>query len=423
VTEPVETTIGDIATSVLGGPFGSSLGRKDYVEEGVPVIRGAQLSGEGRFSLDDLVFVTEGKADRHSGNLAFPGDLVVTQRGTLGQVGIIPYDSPFKRYLLSQSQMKITVDPARADASFIYYLLLSPAGQHRLTSGVLSAGVPHINLTMLRELRISIPDLRTQQSVAHLLTVIDDLIDNNRRRVALLEEMAREIYKEWFVRFRYPGHESVPLVDSPLGPIPQGWGAVRLSDLVSTQYGYTESATTEPIGPKYLRGMDINKRSYIDWSKVPFCPIAENEFEQFAVRRGDVFVIRMADPGKVGFCEEDVDAVFASYLVRMRPTTTNLTPLFLFFALSDTEYQNWVTGASTGATRKSVSARVMTEYSMVLPPPRVQAAFEDAVGPMRTELGTLVRNNATLTGIRDLLLPKLVTGQIDVTSLRLDVVT
>ena len=111
--------------AMVGGPFGSALGRKDYGEEGVPVVRGAQLSGPGLFSHDDLVYVSEEKADRHSGNLAFPGDVLVTQRGTVGQVGLIPMDAPFKRYLLSQSQMKLTVDPARAEARFVVTIQVS----------------------------------------------------------------------------------------------------------------------------------------------------------------------------------------------------------------------------------------------------------------------------------------------------------
>ncbi len=236
----------------------------------------------------------------------------------------------------------------------------------------------------------------------------------------MLEAMARAIYREWFVRFRYPGHESVPLVDSAIGSIPEGWSATQLADVVTTQYGYTESASTEPIGPKYLRGMDINKQSWVNWSTVPYCPIDQVARSKFKVEVGDVFVIRMADPGKVGICEEDVDAVFASYLVRLRPDITQLLPYFLFFTLLDDRYQAWVTGASTGSTRKSVSAKVMTEPLIVLAPMSIQDSFVDAVRPLRETMRTLTQSNARLAAIRDQLLPRLVTGQIDVTSLNLD---
>ena len=91
--------------SLVGGPFGSNLVTKDYREDGVPVIRGGNVPGDKAFSFDDLVFVSEEKADQLLPNNAFPGDLVVTQRGTLGQVGLIPLDSPYPRFVISQSQM------------------------------------------------------------------------------------------------------------------------------------------------------------------------------------------------------------------------------------------------------------------------------------------------------------------------------
>lgn len=285
-----------------------------------------------------------------------------------------------------------------------------------------AAAVPGLNRNQLHTVRVRVPEPSTQQVVARVASAFDDLIENSRRRVEVLEEMARAIYREWFVKFRYPGHEDVPLVDSALGPIPEGWKSSLLGDLVSTQYGYTESASTDPVGPKYLRGMDINKTSFIDWSAVPFCPIDAADVSKFAISIGDVFVIRMADPGKVGICETEVDAVFASYLVRVRPTTNQITPYFLYFTLSDARYQAWVTGASTGATRKSVSAKVMVEPEIVVPPTRIQDAFESVVGPLRAEMTALIKTTAKLSELQGQLLPKLVSGQVDVTTLDLEAV-
>jgi type I restriction enzyme S subunit len=200
--------------------------------------------------------------------------------------------------------------------------------------------VDRIPLIEFPNFPVAVPDLGTQRQIASLLSAYDELIENNTRRIQILEEMAQVIYREWFVVFRYPGHEDVPLVDSDLGQIPEGWELRKLADLVSTQYGYTESTSAEPVGPKFLRGMDMNKTSYIDWARVPYCPITETDLEKFRLRVGDVLIIRMADPGKVGIVEEDVDAVFASYLVRLRPLAgAPLRPCFLFFYLGADAYQ------------------------------------------------------------------------------------
>jgi type I restriction enzyme S subunit len=146
--------------------------------------------------------------------------------------------------------------------------------------------------------------LPLQRRIAAILSAYDDLIENNTRRIQILERMAQAIYREWFVHFRFPGHAKVKRVASPLGPIPQGWEVLKLSSLVETQYGYTESADSEPVGPRYLRGMDINKTSYIEWDSVPFCPISAEDYPRYKLRLGDILVIRMADPGKVGIVEQ-----------------------------------------------------------------------------------------------------------------------
>src|SRR5206468_11446821 len=122
----VESIKADARYSLVGGPFGSELTTRDYVEEGVPVIRGANLPDERSFNDDAFVFVREEKADQLIANNAHPGDVVFTQRGTLGQVGIIPVDSRFPRYLISQSQMKLTVDPTKADARYVFYFFRHP---------------------------------------------------------------------------------------------------------------------------------------------------------------------------------------------------------------------------------------------------------------------------------------------------------
>jgi len=148
--------------------------------------------------------------------------------------------------------------------------------------------------------------------------------------------MAHTIYREWFIKFRFPGHEKARFVDSPLGMIPEGWVVKKLSEFVDTQYGYTESAQKEKVGPKYVRGTDINKTSYIQWDSVPYCPIGPEKHAQYKLFVGDIVVIRMADPGKVGIIEKKIDAVFASYLIRFHIKNDNLTPYYLFyFLLSD----------------------------------------------------------------------------------------
>src|SRR6266571_6679307 len=225
----VESLKAETRNALVGGPFGSELTTRHYVEEGVPVIRGANLPDDQSFKDNDFVFVSEEKADLLSANNAYPGDVIFTQRGTLGQVGVIPTESRFPRYIVSQSQMKLTVNPAKANARFVYYFFRQPETVQMVKNRALTSGVPHINLGILREFEIPLPPLEAQSKIVATLSAYDELMENNRRRMELLEESARLLYREWFVRLRFPGHEHTRITDG----VPNGWQWRMLSELTS----------------------------------------------------------------------------------------------------------------------------------------------------------------------------------------------
>lgn len=144
--------------SCVAGPFGSNLTSSDYVPAGVPVIRGSNLSTQRIWmQTDEFAFVTTAKATELTGNLAYPGDVVMTQRGTLGQVGLVPSDGPFERYVLSQSQMKIAVDPEKGSASYVAMYFQQPKVVAFILGNGQQAGVPHVNLRFLREFKMLLP--------------------------------------------------------------------------------------------------------------------------------------------------------------------------------------------------------------------------------------------------------------------------
>lgn len=162
--------LGDVASadpySCVGGPFGSDLSSKHYVSSGVPVIRGSNLGASERWMSElEFVFVTESKATELSRNLAFPGDIVFTQRGTMGQVARIDPGSQYPRFLLSQSQMKFTADSRRLEPDFVACFFRSNIGQAMITKETIGTGVPHINLGILRQFRLALPPMPEQKEI------------------------------------------------------------------------------------------------------------------------------------------------------------------------------------------------------------------------------------------------------------------
>ena len=344
------------------------------------------------------------------------GDIVIARTGaTTGYAKRIRdnYKAVFASYLV-----RIRVNP-KYDSRYVGFVVESDEYKQFVQLNIGGTAQPHANAQVLTSFPIPLPPLLTQQKIAAILSPYDDLIENNTRRIEILEEMVQIIYRQWFVEFQFPGHENVPMVESKLGLIPDGWEVKRLADLVETQHGYTESATEDQVGPKFVRGKDINKTSYIDWDTVPFCPIEPEKYAKYQLHVDDILVIRMADPGKVAIIEKEINAVFASYLIRLKLRSNRLSPYYLFYALLDKRYQDYIYGVSTGTTRKSASSGFITGFDLVIPPDEVRNRFEILIASLRKGLNNLLEKNTNLRKTRDLLLPKLISGELDVSTLNI----
>ncbi len=329
------------------------------------------------------------------------GPGVVTGRsGTLGVIQYIDAD-----YWPHNTSLWVK-DFMGNNPKFVYYMLRC-MDLSKYNSG---GAVPTLNRNVLDNIELRIPIIDIQNKIVNIISKYDDLIENNLKRIKLLEETAELLYKEWFVNFRFPEYEKCEFVDG----IPEGWEKCRLIDIVTTQYGFTESSLEEDTGVKYLRGTDINKSSYINWATVPWCNINEEEINKYRLNKYDIVVIRMADPGKVGIIESDIKAVFASYLIRLNIKCDFLKPYYLFYFLNSNYYQQFISQASTGATRKSANAKLITDVDIIIAPKEIIEQFELRVTNLREMLNNLLQQNQSLKQARDILIPKLIKGEIEV---------
>lgn len=399
--------------ALVGGPFGSKLGRKDYEPRGVPVIRGANLPQDRRFSTSDFVYVSEEKADELKSNLAFPGDVVVTQRGTLGQVGLIPESAPYSRFVISQSQMKITVDSSKADNRFVYYAIRSPQVQHRILGSALTAGVPHINLGIFENLKIPAPSLTSQRKIAAILSVYDELIENNLRRIEILEEMAQAIYREWFGNLQFPGHQHVALVESELGSVPKGWSVQPFSKLADFVNGFAFKSAEH----WHDSGLPIVKIKELKLGVTSDTPRYHGQDipEKYHVGNGSLLFSWSADLGV--YLWSGGDALLNQHLFNVIPTS-GLEIDFLYHALR-AKLPDFRARAQ-GTTMKHIKRSALTEVKAVVPDVDTRARFISHVRPLHQLVDNLVHQNRNLRVSRDLLLPKLISGEIDVSEVDID---
>lgn len=407
-----------------GGPFGSKLSRKHYSLDGVPVIRGCNLPAGAKFSFEDFVYVSEEKADELIANNAHPGDLVFTQRGTLGQVGLIPLDSPFPRFVISQSQMKLTVDADLADPEYLYHVFSSPAVVQAIHNLAFSSGVPHINLDILRNFQVDLPPLPIQRRIAGILSAYDDLIENSQRRIKILEEMARRLYREWFVHFRFPGHEACRFADSPLGEVPEGWAAVKIGAVADVFRGrsYRSVDLCEEGGLPFLNLKCLDRDGGFRRSGLKGY---SGDYKQSQIaRKGDI-VMAVTDMtqerrivARVALVPtlDNEYGVISMDLVRVEPRP-NIPKAFLYSFLRYSPFPDEVKHHANGANVLHLSPDRVTDYEFAQPDVELMNRYSKLTEPIFEEIDTLDNGLANLRRTRDLLLPRLLSGQIDVEAL------
>jgi len=393
------------------GPFGKALMSSEYTISGVPVLRGINVN-LARFHDNDFVFVSKEKYNELKKFEAFPDDILLVHKGSIGKIGLMPLKRKFSHYLLGNSMMRVKCEKTILLPKFLYYWLSSVFGQNYLYSRISQVGVPQLQtpLRTLREAKLSLPSITEQQQIVDTLFSVEESINNLKNQNKILEQIAQAIFKSWFVDF----DGVTEFEDSELGKIPKGWGVEKLADLCTTQYGYTESASDQKIGPKFLRVTDMNKQPWINWNKVPYCKITETNFKKYSLKQGDLVVSRMADPGKVGIIEEDTDAVFASYLVRLKVISIEQS-YFIFYFIRSRKYLDYAEGISSGGSvQKNMNAKRITDIDLVKPSDEKIKLFFNLIYPFRIKITKINHQIQSLTKTRDALLPKLMSGEIRV---------
>lgn len=364
-----------------------------YFEGGtVPWVKIADATKSGKFLYETKEHVNDYGAS-FSRRLP-PGTILVAASGTLGYTQILGVEAcAHDGWLILQNLRELNRD-------FAYYALKT-AAQHFFNSGS-GAAIQNINTDILRQTEIPYPSVATQQRIADMLSAYDGLIENNQRRIRLLDKMARALYGEWFVQFRFPGHEKLRLVASPLGDIPQGWEVKPLGEIAAITMGLSPKGDTyNEVGdgtPLINGPVEFGERftRQVKWTTAPtkFC------------KEGDLVVcVRGSTTGKYvksdgfyclgrGVCGLSsryqcfVDLLFANELPTLLAKTSGST------------FPSW-----TGPQIKS--------HPVLSPPPELLARFETIVQPMSAAVLRYSRKIKNLRQTRDLLLPRLLSGQVN----------
>ncbi len=364
----------DVAVNggLVGGPFGSSLGGKDYKSVGVPVIRGNNLASASKFDPSRFVFISEQKLEEElARNCAEPGDIIFTQRGTLGQVGIVPPE-PYERYVISQSQMRLRVDPNVANPDFIYYTFRSPDMIEKIHRSAITTGVPHINLSILRDFSIIIPARQVQDGIVALLGSLDNKIAANRISSFVADELGTAHFK------------------ASMG---SATTEVKLSEIVDLIYG---KALREP--DRRAGGVPV----FGCTGRVGWHDIALNN------RPGSIVGRKGANAGAVSWSNRPCWVIDTAFYVELRDT--RVTSEFAYFLLRDIGLDGLVGDSAIPGLNRNAA---LTQ-GVLIPNEVAIRKFTHQIEPLLSLIDSFELQNRTLIELRDALLPKLMSGEIRV---------
>ena len=394
---------------VKTGPFGTQLKASDYVSEGTPVINVRNI-GFGNIREDKLEYIGKETVQRLASHLLRPKDIVFGRKGAVERhVFIQPGQS---NWFQGSDCLRLRLSSGRIIPRFAsYYLLTHEHQQWMMGQCSHGATMASLNQDIISRIQLPCPPLATQRRIASILSAYDDLIENNTRRIAILEEMARRIYEEWFVRFRFPGHEQVKRVESELGLIPEGWSWGCLRDVAED---VRESVNPDAVAPDtpYVGLEHISRRS-IALAEWGFASEVQSTKLRFV--RGDILFGKIR-PYFHKVAVAPVDGVASSDAIVIRAREPKWYPMVLATVSSDA-FVAEATQSANGTKMPRANWNVLLGYKVPKPTDEVLAKFNEIMLGVVDFVRIATLKNRNLRATRDLLLPSLISGDLDISAL------
>lgn len=367
----------------------------------------------GEFSFDGLRQMRFEDGELQRFGLKY-GDIVMCEGGEPGRCAI--WKSQVPGMMLQKALHRIRPHKC-LDYTFLYYVFLHYGQTRRFSPLFTGSTINHLPREKLALLELNIPPLPTQRKIAGILSAYDDLIENNTRRIAILEQMAQAIYREWFVEFRFPGHENVKLVDSALGKIPEGWEVKQLS------------AIAEVNALSIRKGEEPDEIHYVDIASVSTGKIDEIRSLLFSdapgrakrvLRHGDV-IWSTVRPNRKSYSlvlSPSQNMIGSTGFAVISGTSAPFS--YVYHALTTDDFVGYLVNHATGSAYPAVNSSDFENALILVPSGAVLSEFHKITEGLLLSKHCLLKKNEKLRQTRDILLPKLISGELDVEELDIE---
>ena len=410
MSEWKEYTVSDVIEEISMGPFGSNIKVDNFIDFGVPVLNGSNLQG---FKLNEESFnyVSQEKADSLGKANAHKGDVVITHRGTLGQIVYIPEDSKYEQYVISQSQFRLKLDKNLIRPDFFVYFFHTRLGQHRILMNASQVGVPALArpTSTFKKVLVPVPPIEVQSKIMDILSSLDDKIAINRRICENLEAQAQALFKHWFIDFA--PFKNGKFVESELGMIPEGWRVGRFTEIFDLGPGGTPK-TSEKVfwddgNIPFFSPKDVNGVFCFETEK----HITENGLNNCSSRlyeKNTVFITCRGTVGKVTMAAIPMAMNQSNYAI-----LSNKEYSQYFAYLMTISIVKKLKFKANGAVFDAITSKDFNEQ-IIIPKVNDVNRFDSIIQPFFDNMLNIGFENLRLSALRDTLLPKLMSGEIKV---------
>lgn len=382
----------ELIEEISMGPFGSDVKKEFYVDNGVPILNGSNLQGF-KLKEDSFGYLTKEKADSLKKCNAHRGDIIVTHRGTLGQIVYVPVNSKYDRYVISQSQFRFRCKADLVDVQYLVYYFHTREGQYKILANASQVGVPALAraTSTFRLIDIKLPPLDDQRRIASILSSLDRKIELNNKINADLKEMAQAIFKNWFVDFE--PFKDGKFVDSELGMIPEGWKVGTLGELCN-----------------FKRGKNLLTKNAIDEGVPVVAGGLEPSCYHNVANTGAPVITVSGSGANAGFMRMYHVPVWASDCSFIDISCENFYFVYCFLKVNSKLLKH----AQTGAVQPHVKPSDIHDFELVIPDKESIYDFQDKVKSFFDKIASIQKENSRLSLLRDTLLPRLMSGELEV---------
>jgi len=412
-------SLGEICDKVGGiirtGPFGSQLHESDYKEEGIPVVMPKNIV-DGKISIEGIARISEDDATRLAQHKLRIGDIVYGRRGDIGRRALItPKEDG---WICGTGCLRISLGDTLLNPLFLYYFLGQPRVIEWIFNQAIGATLPNLNTEIIRSIQILYPSLLTQRKIAAILSAYDDMIENNTRRIAILEEMAQSLYREWFVHFRFPGHEKKRFVESELGLIPEGWEVKTIEEAIEILGGGTPSTSNS----EYWNGGDVNWFSPSDLTSAGTMFMTNSTkkittlgLQKSSARMFPAYSVMMTSRATIGVVAINTQPACTNQGFITCIPNERLSAYQIYFWLDGNKEK--INTLASGATFKEINKATFRKLPIVIADKSTSKQFNEMLLPIGKQIENLIARNAILHQTRNLLLPILISGEVDMEGL------